>query len=245
MKCSPLMIKAVLFDLGNTLVYSHPEVIFQRILAEHGVTRSLDQVTSALIRGTAEFDIKKHEGLSAHEFYTRWNIVQLKHLGLKGPKARRLAGTIDSQWWKYAEFHLYPDVRETLLKLKRMRLKLGLITGGYEEDIEMIIPKMGLAELFDVKVGMNTTGKRKPNPKAFKYALKQLKLEPNEAIFIGDNLEADYEGAEKVGMIPVLIMRKSSPTKRLFTEVCSKVSSEIRTIETLGEIFEVLKIVSP
>jgi len=136
-------------------------------LAEHGVARSLDQVTSALIRGNAEFDIEKHEGLSAHEFYTRWNIVQLKHLGLKGPKARRLAGTIDSQWWKYAEFHLYPDVRETLLKLKRMGLKLGLITGGYEEDIEMIIPKMGLAELFDVKVGMNTTGKTKAKSQGF------------------------------------------------------------------------------
>jgi FMN phosphatase YigB (HAD superfamily) len=96
-----LTIKAVLFDLGNTLVYSHPEVTFRRILAEHGIAKSLDAVTEALVRGNAEFDIEKHEELTAHEFYTRWNTVQLKHLGLKGPKARKLAGIIDSQWWKY------------------------------------------------------------------------------------------------------------------------------------------------
>ena len=239
-----MTIKAVLFDLGNTLVYSHPEVTFQRILTEQGIAKSLDEVTSALIRGNAEFDIEKYEGLSAHEFYTRWNIVQLRHLGLIGLKARKLAETIDSQWWKYAEFHVYPDVRETLLRLKQMGLKLGIITGGFEEDIEMIIPKMGLDELFDVKVGVNTTGKRKPNPKAFRYALKQLKLKPSEAVFVGDNFKADYEGAEKVGMIPVFVKRRSSPTQRLFTEVCSELSSEIRTIDALDEILEVLKAVN-
>ncbi len=240
-----MTIKAVLFDLGNTLVYSHPEVTFRRILAEHGIAKSLDAVTEASVRGNAEFDIEKHEELTAHEFYTIWNTVQLKHLGLKGPKARKLAGTIASQWGKYAEFHLYPDVRETLLKLKQIGLKLGLITGGFEEDIKMILPKMGLDELFDVKVGVNTTGKRKPNPKAFKYALKQLKLKPYEAIFVGDNLKADYEGSEKVGMIPVLIKRRSLLTQRLFTEVCSEASSEIRTIEALDGIFEVLKTFNP
>jgi putative hydrolase of the HAD superfamily len=244
MKCSPLTTKAVLFDLGNTLVYSHPEVTFQRILVEHGIAKPLDEVADAMIRGNAEFDIERHEGLSAHEFYTRWNIVHLKHLGVKGPKARKLAGTIDSQWWKYADFHVYSDVRETLLKLKKMGLKLGIVTGGFEEDIEMIMPKIGLGKLFDVKVGVNTTGERKPSPKAFRYALKKLKLKPNEAVFVGDNFKADYEGAEKVGMIPVLIKRKSSPTQRLFTEVCSEISSETRTIEALDEVFEVLKTVN-
>jgi len=244
MKCSPLTIKAVLFDLGNTLVYSHPEVTFQRILAEHGIAKPLDEVTDAMIRGNAEFDIEKHEGLSAHEFYTRWNVVHLKHLGVKGRKARKLAGTIDSQWWKYADFHVYSDVRETLLKLKKMGLKLGIITGGLEEDIKMIMPKTGFGELFDVKVGLNTTGKRKPNLRPFKYALEKLGLKPSEAIFVGDNLKADYEGAEKVGMIPVLIRRKGPSTQRLFTDACLELSFKIRTIEALDEVFEVMKTVN-
>jgi len=245
MKCSTLKIKAVLFDVGNTLVYSYPEITFQRILAEYGIAKPLEEVREAIIRGNAEFNIEKHEGLSAHEFYTQWNIIQLKHLGLKGSKAKRLAATIDSQWWKFAEFHVYPDVERTLHRLKQMGLKLGIVTGGFEEDIEVIMPKTGLDDLFDVKVGVNTTGKRKPHPKAFKHALKQLGIRPSEAIFVGDNLKADYEGAEKAGMTPVLIRRKGSSTQRQFTDVCLRLPSEIRTIQRLDEIFDVLKTVNP
>jgi len=42
-------------------------------------------------------------------------------------------------------------------------------------------------------------------------------------------------------MIPVLIKRRTESAQRLFTEVCSEISSDVRTIETLDEIFEVLK----
>ena len=240
-----MKIKAVLFDVGNTLVYSHPETTFQRILAEYGIAKPLEEVREAMIRGNAEFDIDKHEGLSAHEFYTQWNIIQLKHLGLKGSKAKRLAATIDSQWWKYAEFHVYPDVERTLHMLKQMGLKLGIITGGFEEDIEAIMPKTGLDDLFDVKVGVNTTGKRKPHPEAFKHALKQLGIKPSQTIFIGDNFKADYEGAERVGMIPVLIRRKGPSTQKLFTDVCLKLPSGTRSIRRLDEVFDVLNTVSP
>ena len=245
MKCSTLRIKAVLFDVGNTLVYSRPEVTFQRILAAHDISKHLEEVREALIRGNAEFDIDKHEGLSAHEFYTQWNIVQLKHLDLKGSRAKRLAGEIESKWWKFEQVHVFKDVKETLQRLKQMGLKLGIITGGFEEDIEAIMLKTGLEDLFDVKVGVNTTGKRKPHPKAFKHALKQLCIKPSEAIFVGDNLKADYEGAEKADMTPILIRRKSSSTQRLFTDVCLRLPSEIRTIQRLDEIFDVLKTVNP
>jgi len=238
------MIKAVLFDLGNTLVYSNAEDAFQRILAEQGFAKPIREVRNALIKGNREFDIDRHEGLSANEFYTQWNIVQLKHLGFEGLEARKLAKGINTQWWKFAKFHVYPQVKGTLQRLKRTGLKLGLITGGFEEDIEMILPKTGLDKFFDVKVGVNTTGKRKPHPKAFRYALKQLGVKPHEAIFVGDNFEADYMGAQKVGMMSVLIKRKSSGIQRLYTD-SRKLPHKIRTIEKLDEIFDILNEISP
>jgi len=238
------MIKAVLFDLGNTLVYSNPEETFQKILAEQGFTKPVREVRNAIIKGNREFDIDRHEGLSANKFYTQWNLVQLKHLGLEGSEARELAESINTQWWKFAKFHVYPQVKGTLQRLKRTGLKLGLITGGFEEDIEMILPKTGLDRFFDVKVGVNTTGKRKPHPKAFRYALKQLDVKPCEAIFVGDNFEADYLGAQKVGMMPVLVKRKGSGIQRLYTDSC-KLPHKIRTIEKLDEIFNVLNEINP
>ena len=235
------MIEAVLFDLGNTLVYSNPEDTFHRILAMQSIAKSLEEIRNAMIKGNKELDVSVHEELSAHEFYTQWNMVQLKHLGLEGSEARKIAESINIHWWKSAEFHVYPEVEETLHRLKQTGLKLGLITGGFEEDIDMILPKTGLDMFFDVKVGVNTTGKRKPHLTVFRYALNQLGLRPHETIFVGDNFEADYVGAQKVGMIPVLIKRKGQPLQRLHTDSCAKLPHGIRTIERLDEVFDILK----
>jgi len=224
----------VLFDLGYTLVHPHHEETLQKILEAHGIVRSIDEIRQAQLKGSKEFNIEKHSGLPAHEFYTKWNLVELKHLRINDrAKAKTLAEEIDYQWFEYAEIHVYPDVKETLQKLKQMGLKLGVITGGYEEDIAKILPKAELKEFFDVCVGVNTTGKRKPHPKTFKYALKQLGIKPHEAIFVGDSPEADYMGAERVGLIPVLIKREGSPTLN------------VRCIKRLSEIFKVLEQINP
>ncbi len=235
------MIKAVLFDLGDTLVYSDPEETFRRILAQYGVSKSLKEVTEALIEGNKEFDIEKHEGRSAHEFYMHWNLIALKHLGIKGRKARELAEGVNAGWWKFAEFHVFPEVKGTLERLKRAGFKLGIVTGGFEEDIEMIVPRTGLDSYFDVKVGVNTTGRRKPHPTAFRYALEKLSVEPSEAIFVGDNFENDYMGAQNVGIIPVLMKRNIKSNLRWYTSECLQLPPDVRSIESLDDIFEVLK----
>jgi len=224
-----LTTKAVLFDLGNTLVCSCPEEAFQEILRVHGIVETIDRVKQAIIKGNQEFDIEKHVHLPAHEFYTRWNLVELKHLGIRDQaNAMKLAEDIDSEWFEYAQLHLYPEVKPILQRLKQMGLKLGIITGGYEEDVEKILPKVSLQDVFDVCVGVNTIGKRKPSPEVFQYTLKKLGVTPDEAVFVGDDLKRDYLGAEQAGLTAVLIRREGSAT------------SDIRCIKRLDEIFEIL-----
>ena len=55
-KCC-LMIKAVLFDMGNTLVkydYGLPEEVFQRVLFSLGISRSLDDMKKAFLKAEKE-----------------------------------------------------------------------------------------------------------------------------------------------------------------------------------------------
>jgi len=223
-----LRIRAVLFDLGNTLVYQQLHEAFQRILQANGVLKSLEEIREAFEKGIKEFDVEKHKALGPHEFYTQWNMPILKHLGITHHSARKLAEEIDRQWFNFSKIYVYPDVEDSLRRLKQMGLKLGLVTGSYELDIEQILPKTGLEEYFDVCVGFDTTGKRKPEPEAFKYALKQLKVKPEEAIFVGDSLEQDYLGAQKVGMKALLIRREGTPL------------AGVKAITSLREIFKVL-----
>ena len=222
-------IKAVLFDLGNTLVYMHPEETLQKILKTLGIVKSIDEVRQAMNKGNREFDIDEHCSLSAHEFYTEWNMVELKHLGITDKvKARKMAEEVNFRWFEFAKVFVYPDVRRTLHRLKQMKLKLGIVTGGYEEDVEQIVSKAGLEGFFDVHVGVNTTGKRKPHRSAFKHALKQLGTKSQEAVFVGDQLEADYLGAQKVGMKAILIQREGKPI------------AGVKTISSLKDIFDLL-----
>ena len=154
-------------------------------------------------------------------------MVILKHLGITR-SVRRLAEEIDRQWFNFSKIYLYPEVKDSLRRLKQIGLKLGVVTGGYELDIEQILPRAGLEEFFDVCVGADTTGKRKPSPEAFKHALKQLEVKPEEAIFVGDSLEQDYFGAQKVGMKAFLIQREG------------KSVAGVKAIASLRELFDVL-----
>jgi len=222
-----LRVRAVLFDLGNTLVYQQPYEPFQKILQANGVLRSIEEIREAFEKCGKEFDVEKHKALGPHEFYARWNMVILKHLGITR-SVRKLAEEIDSRWFDFSKIYVYPEVKDSLRKLKQMGLNLGVVTGGYELDIEQILPRAGLEEFFEVCVGADTTGKRKPSPEAFKHALKRLSVKPEEAIFVGDSLEQDYFGAQKVGMKAILIQREGKPTVG------------VKTITSLREIFDVL-----
>ena len=111
------------------------------------------------------------------------------------------------------------------MELKQRGLKIGLISTAYEEEIHFILGKADLEKTaFDIIVGVDTIRKAKPNPDVFKYAISKLNVKPEEAIFIGDNIEADYKGAENAGIHALLIDR--TDTKQ----------SDLRIIKNLKEI---------
>jgi len=223
-----LTVKAVLFDLGNTLVYQQPYEPFQRILQINGVFKSIEEIREAFEKGNREFEAERRAVLPPREFYVQLNMTILKHLGITR-SVRRLAGEIDRQWFNFSKIHVYSDVKDSLRRLKQMGLKLGVVTGGYELDMEQILPRAGLEKFFDVCVGADTIGKRKPSPEAFKQALKRLDVKPEEAIFVGDMLEQDYLGAQKVGMKAFLIQREGKPVVG------------VKAITSLREIFDLLE----
>ena len=199
-------VKAVLFDLGGTLVHTTeiPEV-YKRILEAHGIKRSLGEISLAHGETEKNLDIQKLATLF-EEYWIRWNLQILKRLGIHD-NARTLAKTIAERWWNYSDIKLYPDVMETLKQLRNLGLKIGLVTNGLESDYRQILRKTGLFKFFDVTVGIDTVGKMKPHKDIFLYALNKLKVSPSETLFVGDQLEYDYEGAKKAGLRPLLIDR--------------------------------------
>ncbi|NIO36755.1 HAD-IA family hydrolase [Candidatus Bathyarchaeota archaeon] len=227
-----LKIKAVLFDLGNTLVKVWvTEVVFHRVLSSLGITKSLEEIKPAIVK--TELDFKNlgyrsmYGKLPYEEYWSKWNSFVLKNLDV--PENERLAEMIQAKWYDHTECEAYPDAHETIHKLKQTGLKTGLVSTGYEEDIHAILERSGLKrELFEVIVGANTIGREKPHPAVFRYALKSLGVKSQEALFVGDVIDADYRGAENVGMKAILIRRRRVNTNEV---------DELRTITSLQEIF--------
>ena len=225
-----LVIKAVLFDMGNTLVKYDVvffEEVFQRVLNSLGISRSLDDVRKAFLDAEKEaksINLRSSFGkMKCDEYWNLWDSLVLKHLGIV--EHVELGKIVHSKWFDFVDFMLFPEVKEVLLKLKQRGLKIGLISNGYEEEICFILEMVDLEKTnFDVIVGVDTIRKVKPDPEIFKYAISKLNVEPEEAISIGDNIEVDYEGAKNAGMHSLLIDR---------TE---KQQSDLKTIKNLREV---------
>lgn len=82
-------------------------------------------------------------------------------------------------------------------------------SAGYEDEIEHILGKADLEKkYFDIIVGVDTIKKTKPSPDVFRHALCKLNVKPDEALFVGDHIDMDYNGARAAGIRALLIERE-------------------------------------
>jgi putative hydrolase of the HAD superfamily len=201
-------LKAVLFDLGLTLTKtaSFPE-IYRRILARFGVTASLGDIVRAQNATEGEFDIATYDESRRKEFWINYNVSLLEKLGIE-EKRVFLAAQIDELWWECSHVRVYPDVEPTLSHLRARGLKLGLVSNGFKKDLDHILGELGLEKWFDVVVCIESCNCAKPDKEIFLYALNELGIKAGEALFVGDSVVHDYEGASNVGIKPLLIDRE-------------------------------------
>ncbi len=201
-------LKAVMFDLGLTLIRtaSFPE-IYRRILAVYDVTVSIDAIVCAQKETEGEFDTSTYDESRRKEFWTNYNVSILEKLGVK-ENTVFLATQIDELWWSCSHVQLYLDVEPTLSGLKAKGLKLGLVSNGFKQDIDHVLSELGLEKWFDAVVCIDSCSCAKPDKQIFLYALDKLGIKADEAVFVGDSVAHDYEGALNVGIKSYLIDRE-------------------------------------
>ena len=95
--------------------------------------------------------------------------------------------------------HLFEGAIE-ILEYLQYKYHLHIITNGFEEAQERKMQNSKIRSYFKTVTNSEMVGVKKPNPKIFNYALNSAEANPNESIMIGDSLEADIAGAQKVGM---------------------------------------------
>lgn len=88
------------------------------------------------------------------------------------------------------------------LTLLNARLAVGSISNGFA-DLQAI----GIAHLFQTSVAAHSFGRAKPDPQIFHAACAALDIQPQQAVYVGDDLMLDVQGAQDAGMLGVWMNR--------------------------------------
>lgn len=87
-----------------------------------------------------------------------------------------------------------------ILDYLKDKYSLHILTNGFIEIQERKIKKSGLNNYFDHIISSEETGKQKPHPEVFKYALNKTGAFAHKSLMIGDNFKSDILGAKNAGM---------------------------------------------
>ena len=107
---------------------------------------------------------------------------------------------------------LEDDAISTLETLKEKGYNLGIVSNaGDDTDVQNLAKGFGITKYFDFVLTSAACSYRKPHPRIYELALSNWYCLPNEAVMIGDNLDADVRGAQEAGLYGIWLSRRAGP----------------------------------
>jgi putative hydrolase of the HAD superfamily len=205
----------IFFDVGNTLLFPNRARILAPLPAEKRPTFDLWQ---ALERRTKhDFDQGWVNGKVDHGFWWTFHCSLLKDLGMfdESTLAQLIENTQNSANWD----QILPGTREALLRIKG-QYPIAVISNS-DGHIDAVLDRCGIRDCFASVTDSGNVGHEKPHPAVFEAALKQMKADPAESLYVGDLYSVDYVGARNVGMDAVLFDVAGTYREKEFSRVAS------------------------
>ncbi len=233
-------IKAVLFDLGETLLN------FGKV--------NTTQLFSAGARLSYEFLASLGQPVGNFNYYCWRNLIAIRIRcwlsSITGRDFNALAllrgiGTkkgvkLDRQQWQHLAWLWYEplskvakaesNIIQTLTTLKKSGLKLGIVSNTFvhSSSLDKHLERLGILDFFAVRVYSYEFDFRKPDTRIFKAAAERIGEALENILFVGDRIDNDVKPAVKTGMQGVL--------KEAYTNVGKKLPKGVRKINRLSEL---------
>ena len=189
------MIKAVIFDLDNTLV-DFMEMKQQAITAAvHAMRDAGLKLSEDEIRQRID-EIYKQRGIEFQSVFDELLFNEFSYIDYKILSA----GIIAYRRAREAALVPFPHVFMTLTELMKINVKLAVVSDAPAREAWLRLTYLNFHHIFDIVVTYDDTQQRKPHPAPFRKALEELGVQPSEALMVGDWAERDVVGAAQVGM---------------------------------------------
>lgn len=211
------MLRAVLFDLGDTLFWrsaGDPKTA----LAD-GIGRAHDDLRERhhQLPPKDRYVRRVLRRMTLAHIWSRWTLREIQVVGLIQRFHRRLGISLtDAAARQYARrchqelrrmYKPAPGAQQTLRQLADSGYRLALVSNTFmsPEVLDENLAEAGLLDFFDTRVYSCDVGLMKPHPRIFETALRRIGTPAEEALFVGDRMDADIRGAGRVGMTTVLL----------------------------------------
>jgi putative hydrolase of the HAD superfamily len=209
------MIKAVFFDLYQTLVRYQPSQaeLEAQALESLGIKttakamgRPILTANEFMAQQLAKRPLSKRTKEEVAALYINYQRVVLKEAGIPEDQklVMKLLGMMQNARMDLA---LFEDALPVLTDLKARGLVTGLIS-NIERNMTEAIQKLGIASKLDIVVTSQDAGAAKPQPEIFAYALQKAGVQPELALYVGDQYKVDVLGANAAGMKGILLDRE-------------------------------------
>ena len=233
-------IKAVLFDLGETLL-NFGKVNTTRVF-QQGARLSYDFLKS-VGQPVGNFTYYCWQNLiNLHIRCWLSNIIgrDFDALALFKKIGTRKGIKLDEQQWQHLAWLWYeplykaskaePKAKETLTALKDSGLKLGIVSNTFVHgsSLEKHLEQLNILNFFPVRLYSYEFGFRKPDTRIFKIAAERIGKTLENIMFVGDRIDIDVKPAAKIGMQAVL--------KTAYTNIGKKVPKGVWKINQISEL---------
>lgn len=210
-------IRALLFDVNGTLIDIETDEWMEEayraiahFLTYQGIILNRSEVRDLYFRIMKEQLSRSEESYPEFDVVAVWREVLRRYatastLALEPEKLGQMPGFIAELQRGISRKRLlaFPQTHEVLTQLK-MRYRLAIVSDAQSAYGLPELRAVGLADYFTPIIISGDYGYRKPDPRLFQAALTALKVDPEEAIYIGNDRFRDVLGGRQAGMKTVL-----------------------------------------
>ncbi len=197
------MIKAVIFDLDNTLYdYDACNATAEKRLFEvMDLDLDVSRQRCVELLKCAKEDIKRKLGDGVAASHNRLLYMQ-NICEQEGKNPFLYAMKFYNVYWDtmLENMKLFNYVEPLIGELKKREIKIGILTDLTSHIQYRKIVSLGLSEKIDYFVTSEEAGAEKPSEKMFLLMLEKMQLDSSQVLMIGDSYKKDIIGAEHVGM---------------------------------------------